>query len=541
MERRFTATPTAIAAACIFVVTQGCTTTTTMSEDQPHARLGTVAFPVECSAEAQRDFNVAMSYYHSFAFPDVAGAVDRVLLADPSCGMAHWARALALLDNPFTWPGNLTPAKMAQGPQMLSAARQAGLKTQRERDYVDALESFFRDHDKVDHRTRAKALEAAMEQVKNRYPQDTEAATLYALVLSANFDPADRQYTNQLKAAAILEPIFRQQPQHPGAAHYLIHSYDYPPIAHKGLDAARRYGAIAADAPHAQHMPSHIFTRTGAWKESIRSNQASVNTATDRTFDKWHAYDYMVYAHLQLGEDAAARRIVSEALGSPARIDHVGTAYAYAAMPARLALERAAWQTAANLPLTPSDGFPWAKYPMAESLNAYARGIGAAMSGNPTAARTEVTRLEKLRDVAASRKLGYWAGEIDVQAGVVRSLATCAEGNRSACLDGLRTAADREDGIEKHVVTPGRLVPAREVLAYTMLDAGDPAGALREFEKLLERDPNRLRAFSGAARAAQAAGDSKKAAEYAGKLVELTRSADTALEEVRRAKQLAGR
>jgi hypothetical protein len=486
-----------------------------------------VNFPVQCNPAAQHEFSVAMAYYHSFAFDDMNSALERVVHDDPSCGMAHWAAALSLLDNPFTWPGSVSPGKLERGPKLLAAAREAGLKTQRERDYVDALQTFFTDPEKRDHRARATALETAMEQMMQRYPQDSEAAILYALFLSANFDPADRQYTKQLKAAGILENIFQQQPEHPGVAHYLIHSYDYPPIAAKGLDAARRYGKIAADAPHALHMPSHIFTRTGAWRESIESNRASAQAGTDKTFDKWHAYDYMVYAHLQLGEDAAARTVVSEALGNPARIDHIGTAYAYAAMPARLALERGDWKTAAQLPLRPTD-FPWEKYPMAESLNAFARGIGAAMSGNAAAAGTEIARLEKLRDVAASRKLGYWAGEIDVQASVVRAVTKCAEGNRAPCLAELRAAADREDGIEKHVVTPGRLVPAREVLAYAMLEAGDAAGALQEFEKTLEREPNRLRIFAGASRAAQAAGNSGKASEYNRKLRELTRTADAA-------------
>ena len=541
MKRISTVSSAAIAAVCIAFIASGCTSTSGTGHQGAHGRLGTVHFPVQCNAEAQRQFDVAMAYYYSFAWQHIDEPLDRVLKADPSCGMAHWLRGLASLDNPFTWPGNISAATLGKGSETLQNARNTGLKSQSERDYVDALATFFRDHDKADHRTRAKALETAMEQVMKRYPKDTEAATLYALILSANFDPTDKKYTNQLKAASILEPIFKQQPEHPGVAHYLIHSYDYPPIAHRGLDAARRYDKIAADAPHALHMPSHIFTRVGAWKESIRSNRASAQSAADKTFDKWHAYDYMVYAHLQLGEDAAARKVVADALGNPARVDHIGTAYGYAAMPARLAIERGNWQTAANLPLAPADGFPWAKYPQGESINAYARGLGAAMNGNPAAAGIEVTRLERLRDVAASRKIGYWAEESDVQASVVRALMLCAEGKRAACLDGLRVAANREDASEKHVVTPGRLVPAREVLAYVTLDAGDASAALREFEAVLERDPNRLRAFAGASRAAQGAGDKKKATEYAAKLVDLTKTADTPLEEVARAKQLLGR
>ena len=506
-----------------------------------HARLGTVQFRTECNAEAQRQFNTAMAYYHSFAWDHIREPVDGVLKSDPACGMAHWVRALASLDNPFTWPGGISPAALAQGAETLETARRAGLKSPRERDYVDALDTFFRDHDKLDHRTRAKALETALEQVMKRYPDDSEAATLYALILSANFDPLDKKYTNQLKAAAILEPVFKQQPDHPGVAHYLIHSYDYPPIARHGLEAAKRYGEIAPDAPHALHMPSHIFTRVGAWQDSVRVNRASASAGSDRTFDKWHAYDYLVYAHLQLGEDAAARKVTVEALGNPARVDHFATAYAYAAMPARLAVERGDWKAAAKLDVAPAGDFPWAKYPHAESINAYARGLGAAMIGDAAAARTELGRLEKLRDVTASRKLGYWVNEIDVQTGVVQGMALCAEGKRDECLAAIRIAADREDASEKHVVTPGRLVPAREVLAFATLDGGDAGTALQEFERVLEREPNRLAAYAGAADAAERAGDREKAVEYSAKVLALTKTSDTPIAELSQAKRLLGR
>jgi Tfp pilus assembly protein PilF len=509
--------------------------------DHAHGRLGTVRFPTECNAEAQQQMNTAMAYYHSFAWQFIREPLDRALQADPTCGMVHWARALASLDNPFTWPAGISAAALAQGPEILENARRTGLKGQRERDYVDALASFFKDHDKLDHRSRARTLETAMEQVMQRYPEDSEAATLYALILSANFDPADKKYTNQLKAARILEPIFKQQPDHPGAAHYLIHSYDYPPIAKHGLDAARRYGDIAPDAPHALHMPSHIFTRVGAWQESVRANQASAKVGTDKTFDKWHAYDYMVYAHLQLGEDAAARKVVSEALSNPARVDHFAVAYAYAAMPARLAIERGNWKEATQLEVVPTDGFPWAKYPQAEAINAFARGLGSAMTGDAAAARAELARLEKLRDVTAGRKLAYWVEEIDVQAGVVRGMALCAEGKRDECLQVLRSAAAREDASEKHVVTPGRLVPAREILAYATLDGGDAAAALREFEGVLEQEPNRLAAFAGAADAAQRAGDAAKAKAYSLKVMELTKTADSPVTEMAQVKRLLGR
>jgi Tfp pilus assembly protein PilF len=520
-----------IAAAAVALA--GCAAQQSHEGHGGHARLGTVNFAVDCNATAQREFNTAMAYYHSFAWAQIREPLERVLQADPGCGMAHWLRALASLDNPFAWPTVISQPTLASGPDILATARKTGLKSQRERDYVDALEAFFKGGS--EHRSRAKALESALEGVMQRYPQDREAAILYALILSANFDPTDRKYTNQLKAARVLEPIFKEQPQHPGVAHYLIHSYDYPPIAAQGMDAARRYSKIAPDAAHALHMPSHIFTRVGAWKESVASNRESARSAGDRSFDKWHAYDYMVYAHLQLGQDRAAMEVVREAFTNPARVDHPASAYAYAAMPARLALERGAWQEAARLPLFEAEKYPWKKYPFTEAINAYARGLGAALSGNAAAARTEAARLDGLR---ASMKVPYWVEEMGIQGEVVRGLALCAEGNRQGCAETLRAAAAREDATEKHVITPGRLVPAREMLAHVLLESGDAATALREFETVLQREPNRYRAFAGAARAAERAGDARKSAEYSKKLVELTAEADTQLEEVASARRV---
>jgi len=504
----------AAAAAAIFGF--GASAVSPADEKHPApTRLGKVHFQVSCNTAAQREFNLAMAYYHSFAWDQMREPLEGALKADPSCGMVHWLRALGALNNPFTWPTVISPAILSEGPGILEAAQRAGLKSQRERDYVEALAVFFKDTDKLDHKARAKALEEALEGVMKRYPKDTEAATIYALVLSANFDPTDKKYTNQLKAAAILEPIFKAQPQHPGAAHYLIHSYDYPPIANKGLRAARNYSKIAPDAPHALHMPSHIFTRVGAWKESIASNASSARSAGDKSFDKWHAYDYMVYAHLQLGQQKEARAIVEEALSNPARIDHPGTAYAYAAMPARLALERAAWKEAAGLELFAANDFPWKKYTFAEAVNAYARGVGAALSGDAAAARAQAERLDKLREAT---KVPYWAEQIAIQAEVVRGLALRAEGDKAKALATLRDAAKREDATEKHAVTPGPIVPAREVLAYVLLEEGDAKGALRDFESVLTREPNRLRTLAGAAQAAERAGDAKKAKQYAARV-----------------------
>lgn len=505
------------------------------------AELGNVHFKVECNATAQAEFNVAMAYYHSFQWQRAIAISDRVLQADPTCGMAHWVKALAMLDNPFVWPITLSAKAMTEAPVLLGSARKAGLKNQRERDYVDALEVFFNGLDKTNYRERAGAFEAAMAQLAQRYPEDSEATVLYALFLSANFDPADKKYSNQLRAAELLEPIFAREPNHPGVAHYLIHSYDYPPLAKEGLEAARRYANIAPDAPHALHMPSHIFTLMGLWQESIDTNRRAAAMADDSiTHDGHHASDYMVYAHLQLGQDLAARTVLEQERARKG-IDMIGVAYPYAAIPARIALERAAWQEAANVALYARDTYPWKKYPQAEAINAFARGIGSAMSGEPAKANVEVKRLTELRDAAAARKLSYWADQIDIQTEVVRGLTAFAERKHDEGIAMLRRAADREDASAKNVVTPGPIVPAREMLATTLERGGKPADALAEFEKVLEQQPNRYRAIAGAAQSAKRASNGQKAIYYSKRLLELTEHADSPRPEIAEARRMLGR
>ena len=318
-------------------------------------RLGTVEFRVECNPAAQAEFNTAMALYHSFAWPQAIAAFKAIERTDPACGMAHWGQALSILDNPFTWPAPLSAPRLDSVVAALDAAQAAGLKSKREQDYVAAVGVFVRGHAAKPHPERMKAFDAAMASVMAAYPDDTEAKVLSALITSANFDPTDKNYTNQLKAAAILEPLFKAHPNHPGVAHYLIHSYDYPAIADKGLTAAKAYAAIAPDAPHALHMPSHIFTRVGYWKESIAANRESWRVSGESVFDGHHAADYMVYAHLQLAQDAAARQAMAISVARPA-VDNFAAAYAYAAMPARLRLEAGDWAGAAALPLEPEEG-----------------------------------------------------------------------------------------------------------------------------------------------------------------------------------------
>jgi hypothetical protein len=501
-------------------------------------RLGTVMFPVDCADAVQPDFNRAMALYHSFAWPEAAAAFAAIVTKDPSCGMAHWGSAITILENPFTWPAALSPQKLNRVAAALDSARAAGLKTQRERDYVEALAVFVRDHDKLSNATRLQSLDSAMATLAARYPDDKEASILSALMTSANFNPADKTYANQMKAAQILEPLFHSNPDHPGVAHYLIHSYDYPPIAKFGVTAARKYATIAPDASHALHMPSHIFTRLGYWHESIEANQASVKSDGDATTSSPHGYDYMVYAHLQLAQDSAAREAMKHSLAAKP-IDGFAGAFAYAAMPARVALEQGDWSLAANLPLQPSaDAYPWHKHPQAEASNAFARGIGAARIGDAAAARVQQARLIALRDAAKEAKLSYWAGQIDIQAAVVGALALCAEGKQTDCISALHEAASREDATEKHVVTPGPLLPAREILAEILLIQNQAGEALVEYEAVLVKEPNRYRAMAGAMDAAKQVGDQSKARAFASALLKQASNADAPRASLDQAKAL---
>jgi hypothetical protein len=503
-------------------------------------RLGKVEFKVECNAAAQQKFNHGMALYHSFVWPAATVAFEEVAAADPTCGMAHWGRAMVLLDNPFVWPANLPPRKLKEVARLLESARSSGLKSQREKDYIEALSALVNEHEKVDHRTRMQAYDDAMAKLAARHADDMEASILSALATSANFNPADKAYANQLKAAGILEPLSKEHPDHPGITHYLIHSYDYPPIAKQGLEAAKRYAQIAPDAPHALHMPSHIFTRVGHWQDSVAANRTSAKVAGDKTYSAHHSFDYMVYAHLQLAQDRAARQVMEQSQSMKV-FDHFAAAYAYAAMPARLALERDDWKAAADLALVPAaDAYPWKKYPHAEAVNAFTRGIGAARAGDAAAAKEQHARLLALRDSAKTAKLTYWVEQISIQAELVRGLGLCAEGKAQECQDVLRQAAAREDASEKHVVTPGPILPARELYADMLLAAKKPGDALTEYEAVLGKEPNRSRALAGAMLAARETGDRAKAGKLAADLLSQGGNADSEPVMMQEAKLLAG-
>ncbi len=504
-------------------------------------RLGEINFPVSCNADAQKRFQRAAALYHSFDWPRVTKAFESVLEADPQCGMAWWGIALATLDNPFVWP--ISSKQVADGWAAVEKAKAIGAKTQRERDYITAIEAFYKDGDNLPHRQRALAYESAMENVAKKYPKDVEAKVLYALAVSANFEPTDKKYTKQLKAAKLLEPVFKKHPHHPGAAHYLIHSYDYPPIAKKGLDAARRYSAIAPSAPHALHMPSHIFTRVGYWKDSVASNRASFNSTKDlRT--QLHALDYMTYAHMQLGQHAEARRALDEILKiQKVPGENFAAAYALAAIPARLALERDRWADAAALmPHPGEDAFPWNKFPNAAAVTVFARGLGAARGGNAAAAKEELERLTtRIKPAMIEAKQAYWADQANIQSKIIESWVAKAEGDTARALELARAAADHEDSTEKHVVSPGPIIPARELLGDLLMELGQSAAALPEYEKSIAKEPNRFRGLHSAARAAEASGNKAKARSWYKNLARVAANADAGVTEVERAREFLAR
>jgi tetratricopeptide (TPR) repeat protein len=501
------------------------------AQDDRGAQLGKVHFETSCNEAAQQRFDRGMRYQHSFWYSASREIFEDVLKADPDCAIAYWGIALSLLNNPFI--GTPPASNLPLGLAALEKGKAVGAKTQRERDYVDALAVFYTGYDKTDHRTRIQAYVKAMEQLAQRYPNDDEAQMYYALALNVAAPPADKTYANQLKAASILEAIFQRQPYHPGVAHYLIHTYDYPAIASKGLDAAKRYAEIAAAAPHGLHMPSHIFTRVGYWKESIASNGASVREAKahKELHDQLHGMDYLVYAHLQLAQDRQAKDVVDDMNRIQGFNPEVRTGpFALAASPARYMVERGDWKGAAELPVRPT------RFAYVDAITHFARALGAARSGDAAAAEKDAAELAQMHKALQDAKDNYWATEVEVQRLAIAGWIALAQGKSDDALKFMGAAADLEDKNEKSIVTPGRILPARELLGDMLLELKQPAQALKEYEASHVREPNRFRGFYGAALAAEGAGDRKKAADYYAKLMDLAKKADSQRPELARAR-----
>jgi tetratricopeptide (TPR) repeat protein len=490
------------------------------AQENADQKLGTVHFATSCNDTAQRRFDRAMRYQHSFWYTESKDIYEEAIKADPDCAIAYWGIALSLLNNPH---GAVPAPNLPLGLAAIEKAKAIGAKTERERDYVNALAVMYVDYDKTTHQARVQSYLKAMEALAAKYPDDDEAQIFYAITLNVAASPADKTYANQIKGAAILEPIFKRQPQHPGVAHYLIHLYDYPPIAAQGLPAALSYAKIAPNAPHAQHMPSHIFTRVGYWKESIAANTASVQAAkaNKELGDQMHGEDYLVYADLQLCRDKEARGIVDEVQAAQPDQDSFGGAFARAASPARYMVERGDWAGAANLEVRPS------KFPHVLAVTYFARAVGAARSGHPDAAKIDAAKLTEIRDKLSEAKNAYWAGQVDVQAQVANAWILYADGKYEDAVKAMSAAVEAEDKTEKSPVTPGPLAPARELYGFMLLDRGMAKEALAAFEATMAKEPNRFNGYVGVAKAAQALGDTAKAKAAYEKMIALAVGSDS--------------
>ena len=497
----------------------------------PLEKLGTVTFTNSCNAAAQAPFNRGIALLHSFEFGRAIAAFDEAIQSDPSCGIALWGIALSRWSNPFA-PGIRSGAQLTQGRDAVDRARAAGVKTERERGFIDAVALLYTDAGSANQQTRVVAYRDAMAALSARDPQDIEASIFYALALTAAEEPTDKTYASRLKAGALLERLFVQQPQHPGLAHYIIHSYDVPALADKALEAAKRYATIAPSAPHALHMPSHTFTRVGYWQASIDANIASADVARrDRsTAEELHAYDYQMYAYLQTAQDRAAKTLLDGLPAVAARFDPdaIGGAapgsagvFALAAIRARYALERQAWTEAIALEPHAS------KFPYAEAMTYFARGIGAAHTKNLAVARDAIFHLDEIRGQLARSGEAYWSEQVEIQRRGASAWTALAEGRADAALDEMRTAVAREDATEKSAVTPGPLAPARELLGDLLMELKRPADALVEYETTLKKEPNRFRALLGAARAARLSNNDSAARRYYDVLVKMCERADT--------------
>jgi len=473
---------------------------------------------------------------HSFWFQQGEKAFREILERDPSCAIANWGIAAILIGNTFAGAATAEDARRAR--EAIQRGRLIGAKTERERFYIEAVAEYYDRFNDPPHGERMKSLADAFEVVAKRFPKDDEAQIFYAIYLTATQSPNDKTFTDTLKAAQILEPQFKKHPQHPGVAHYLIHSYDYPPIAEKGLIAARRYADIAPSAPHALHMPSHIFTRVGAWEASVATNRrsAEVSRVEKEPNGGLHATDYLVYAYMQLARDSDANQALQEARRAPnINPNNPTAAYALAAMPARIALERGMWKEAAQLEARSS------KVPHTDAMTHFARALGAARSGDAAAAEKSVQELARIVEGLKAAKNNYWATEVEVQRLGAAAWSGFAKGNRDEALALMRSAAEMEDKSEKHAVTPGRLVPAHELLGDMLLELKRPAEALKAFEASEKHDPNRFRGLYGAAQAAEQAGDGTKAKRYFTQLVELAGKGDSRPEIEQAKKYLAAK
>src|SRR5882724_1096065 len=499
----------------------------------PDKQFGSVAFDITCSKKVKNDFNLAVALLHSFEYDEAEKVFAKIIDAEPGCAMAYWGVAMCNYHPLWAPPNQL---ELKKGAKAIEIARSLGEISERESGYIGAIGMFYDNWDKVDERTRRIEVEKAMEIIYKKYPGDKEAAVFYALALDAAADPADKSFANQRKAGTILNAIYADEPNHPGIVHYIIHTYDYPGLAELALPAARKYASIAPASAHAQHMPSHIFIRLGFWDESIRSNLVSTASAkcyAENAAIKGHwdeelqGMDYLMYAYLQKGETGLAKeqrdylKTINYVYPSNFKV-----AYAFAAIPARYLLENRMWKDAAGLESHPA-AFPWEKFPWQKAIIHYARLLGSVHTGNIDSARAELKKLEDIHDTLVNEKDMYKANQVEIQIKSSQAWILFKEGENNKAIELMNTAADMEDATEKHPVTPGEVIPARELLGDMLMGMGNYTKASAAYQEDLNIHPKRFNGLYGAGLAAERSGDKKKARFYYEQLADIHTTGST--------------
>ena len=502
-------------------------------------QLGSVHLPMSCNRAATPHLERGLALLHHMTYEAAAHAFAAATEADPQCAMSYWGQAMSFI-HPL-WSDPPTEATFEKGRALVNTAKSLEQQTARERAYLAAVEAYYAEGWNRDETANLTGFDQAWETVHRQYPDDLEAASFYALAHMATADSGDKTYWKRQRAGALAEQVLAQDPDHPGAHHYIIHAYDVPPLAEQALEVARHYGEVAPAVPHALHMPTHIFTRLGLWDESIAWNKRSAEAARHHPVGEaislhyLHALDYLAYAYLQRAEDEKAEQVLRmlEALEAPFQVE-IAVPYTLAAVPARLALERQRWAAAAALePRTPG-AYPWDQFPAMEAITHFARALGAARGGDGQGARLALDALASLHEQATTS--AYWANQVEIQHLSAAAWLAYAEGQQDKALETMKKAAALEASTEKHPVTPGEVLPARELLGDMLLEMGRYEEAQTAYEVALARSPNRFNSLYGAGRAAELRGDKHVAAHFYKKLAEIAAHADSAPERLRHAR-----
>ncbi|MDB3938410.1 hypothetical protein N9373_06785 [Flavobacteriaceae bacterium] len=505
---------------------------------------GDVSFALSCRYDLRETFNLGLSLMHSFEYAEAEKAFVSVLDQDPECLMAYWGTAMSILNHPLSFKQN--SKSLERGEKLLKVAQTLTPNNDREKDYIDAVTVYFNDWQNLDTKTRKLNYEIKMEELYNKYPGDVETAVFYSLAVLATADLNDKSYIKQKKSGQILEKLFETNPNHPGIAHYIIHNYDSPELAHLALNTARKYAVIAPASAHAQHMPSHIFTRLGLWNESINSNIDSANSAVcyaesvnpnANWVSEIHALDYLVYAYLQMGDNVRAQSEMNKMIEIKEVFpsDHFASAYALIAVPSRLAIENKNWQLATELEL-PKTNLDWDKAPWPKAMLHFSRALGFTNTGNSSKAQKELDILINLRDRLNEAKNSYESGQVTIQIESIKGWIEYSKGNTEKAIEYMKLASKLESETSKAAVTPGEIIPAEELLADLYMLTGRHKEALESYELNLKGRPFRFNGLYGAAKAAQKLDNNELAAYYFEKLIKVSEDVNSSRPELLEAK-----